>query len=126
MDSSFIVKQRAGVTGYARDPVPVRHAVATELDPSKTVASTGQGPGQDPGDKNGKQGNRKQDEPRPDHALAEVVVDPENRDLIYRERDVRTAGAEHPDQALLRQRAYRPAAGIESPPPGEIHADIEA
>ena len=58
----------------------------------------------------------------------EVVADPESRSVIYRERDVRTAEREHPDQALLRQRAYRPA----PPEPAKValdtepHADVKA
>jgi hypothetical protein len=125
MDSSFIVKPRAGASGFApRDPVPVRETTATELDPSRTVAAPGQGGG----DGTGKHGERgKHDEPASGHTSPEVVVDPDNRDLMFRERDVRTAGREHPGQALLRQRAYlQNAGGGELPAASDTHADIEA
>ena len=41
----------------------------------------------------------------------DVVVDPESREVINRENDVRAHAdeREHPDQALLRYRAYQPA-----------------
>ena len=48
--------------------------------------------------------------------------------VIYRERDVRSAEREHPDHALMRQRAYRPA----PPEPANVtldtepHADVKA
>jgi hypothetical protein len=47
------------------------------------------------------------------------VVDPESREVINRENDVRAhaQSREHPDQALLRYRAYQPARIIESGPP---------
>ena len=66
--------------------------------PHKTVAATGDG------------GNE-QRERRPDHCPHDVVADPESREVINRENDVRAQSAEreHPDQALLRYRAYRPA-----------------
>ena len=52
---------------------------------------------------------------------------PNSRDVIYRERDVRAADREHPDHALLRQRAYRPAVGGQRPcRPTIPHADIRA
>ena len=122
MDSSFTVRSRAGAQkSYApRDPVAVRQAVETDLDASKTVAASGDGAGKQ--SDHGKHGD-----PHPDHPAHDVVVDPESRAVIYRERDVRTAEGEHPDQALMRLRAYRPSpASAETAPDGEPHADIEA
>jgi hypothetical protein len=148
MDSSFVIKPR---TAYVpRDPVRVRETVATELDGAKAVAA--------PGDGGGRPGDQRHDHPSfqdlshhdhvrqdhvphdhpprvhphdpsaHDHAPQEVVVDADSLDLIYRERDVRAAEREHPDQALLRQRAYRPAP-VESESAGldiEPHADVKA
>ena len=122
MDSNFTIKPRPGAhKAYApRDPVPVREAVGTDLDAAKAVAATGDGgtPQRDP----------RQDS-RHDHAPHDVVADPESRDVIYRENDVRTHANEppQPDQALLRLRAYRPArADVEGPLDGEPHANIKA
>jgi hypothetical protein len=58
-----------------------------------------------------------------------VVVDPQSREVINRENDVRTQSSarEHPDQALLRQRAYRPARDDAEPAcAAEPHANIKA
>ena len=122
MDSSFTVKPRPGAhKSYApRDPVPVREAVETDLSAAKTVTATRDGAG--------KQGqHNKHGDHHPEHAPHDVVVDPTSLDMIYRERDVRTVGREHPDDALLRQRAYgRKAASGEAPPAPEPQADIEA
>ena len=53
--------------------------------------------------------------------------------MIYRERELRSDDSDHPDQALLRQRAYRvkPTAGAnaqagEDGRPSDPRADIEA
>jgi hypothetical protein len=58
------------------------------------------------------------------------MVDPEARNVINRENDIRNQAdnREHPDQALLRLRAYRPAARPEADPPAtsEPHANIKA
>ena len=118
MDSTFTIKPSTGISkGYAaRDPVTVREAVETDLDASKTVTATG-----DHG--------RSQRDPQHDHAPHDVVVDPESREVINRENDVRTHASEreHPDQALLRQRAYRPIRGdAEQPSAIEPHANIKA
>jgi hypothetical protein len=117
MDSNFTIKPRAGVqkTYAPRDPVAVREAVETDLDATKTVAPSG-----DPGSQ--------QRDPRHDHAPHDVVADPESREVINRENDVSalTADREHPDQALLRQRAYRPAEREPDHPPAEPHANIKA
>lgn len=152
MDSSFVIKPR---TAYVpRDPVRVRETIATDLDAAKAVAAPGDGGGR-PGDQrqehafqehafqehafqdHARQDHlphdhpshaRPHDHPAHDHAPQDVVVDPDSRDVIYRERDVRAAEREHPDQALLRQRAYRPAP-LEPEKPGldtEPHADVKA
>lgn len=97
-----------------RDPVTVREAVETELETSKAVTPAGG------------QGGPQRD-PHHDHAPHDVVVDPESREVINRENDVRTheTEREHPDQALLRQRAYRPQPAPEPQAP-EVHANIKA
>jgi hypothetical protein len=127
MDSSFTIKPGLGVAkGRAlRDPVPVQEAVETELVGGQTVAATLSG-----GDKDGgaRQDGSRPQEQRSDHAPNTVEVDPDGRDVIYRERDIRASEREHPDQALLRQRAYHrlPPAEAEVPPPDDPHADIKA
>lgn len=118
MDSSFTIKPRPGVqkTYAPRDPVPVREAIETDLDAAKAVAASGDG------------GARQRD-PRHDQTPHDVVADPESREVIYRENDVRTHANEpaHPDQALLRLRAYGSVrADTEGPPDSEPQANIEA
>jgi hypothetical protein len=117
MDNSFPIKPRPGAQKYApRDPVPVRQTTETDLEATKAVSAPG-----DPG--------AQQRDPRQDHAPHDVVVDPESREVINRENDVRTHASEreHPDQALLRQRAYRPARpDAEAPASNEPHANIKA
>ena len=55
------------------------------------------------------------------------MADPNSRDVIYRERDVRASDREHPDHALLRLRAYRPAVPDSAPlPSDDPHADFRA
>jgi hypothetical protein len=123
MDSSFTIKSPLPGVQKPRDPVAVRAAVETDLDVSKTAGATGDG-----GSKSDQRASdRRGEHPSHDHPPAGVEVDPESRDLIYRERDVRTADREHPDQALLRQRAYRQAPHDgEMPLTGDPHADIKA
>ena len=127
MDSSFTVKPpRPGAPKLytPRDPVPVREAVETELETTKTVTAAGDG--------GARQGARRHDDDKPGEHRHEplpqdVVVDPASREVIYRERDVRTADREHPDQALARQRAYRQTPpDAEHAPPAEPHANIKA
>jgi hypothetical protein len=116
MDGSFPIKPNAAVPKFtARDRSRAR-PVATELDAAISVTAAGDG------------GNE-QRERRPDHAPHDVVVDPESREVINRENDVRARSAEraHPDQALLRYRAYRPAKSeSDNTPPAEPHANIKA
>lgn len=117
MDSSFTIKPRPATHKYApRDPVPVRETTDTDLDAAKAVHN--------PGD-----GGHSQRDPHQDHAPHDVVVDPESREVINRENDVRThvPDREHPDQALLRQRAYRSVPSEpETPLVPEPHANIKA
>jgi hypothetical protein len=118
MDSSFTIKPPAGVQKKytPRDPVTVREAVETDLDAARSVAATGDG------------GAEHRDR-RHDHMPHDVAADPASRDVINRENDIQAHASEreHPDQALLRQRAYRPARGeAENPPAVEPHANIKA
>lgn len=130
MDSSFVIKPLPGVgqSRALRDPVVVRGAVDTDLIGSKTVNSFGDNAGRDGGAKqDGQQQGAKDQEARPDHAPQDLVADPGSRDVIYRERDVRASDRQHPDHALLRLRAYRPAAAEPLPAqPDDPHADIQA
>jgi len=116
MDSSFTIKPNAPVPKFtARDRSPAR-PIETELDAAKTVIASGDS------------GND-QHERHPDHMPHDVVVDPESREVINRENDVRTHADEppHPDQALLRYRAYRPVLPeSDNTPPAEPHANIKA
>ena len=122
MDSSFTIKPSAGAqkTHAPRDPVAVREAVETDLDAARSVAATG--------DSGGQQRDPRHD-PHHDLAPHDVVADPESREVINRENDVRAQSPEraYPDQALLRQRAYRPAhSEAQNPPAAEPHANIKA
>lgn len=116
MDGSFTIKPNAPVSKFTpRDRLPVR-PVETELDAAKTVAAAADG-------------NNEQRDRRPDHAPHDVVVDPESREVINRENDVRAKSDNraHPDQALLRYRAYRPARSeSDITPAAEPHANIKA
>ena len=130
MDSSYSIRTQRPVY-TARDPVAVRGAVATELDTSKTVGAAGREAGQQQRDPREDHPHQDQaaKEPARDHSPHDVVADPASREVIYRERDVRANGGEHPDHALLRQRAYRlPYAGSSEAPlqPTDPHADFKA
>ncbi len=130
MDSSISIKPSHAAVGKplaTRDPVTVREAVQTDLARSKVVTPAGDGGSR----QNDQQGDRQSGEqPAHDHPPQDVLADPESRDVIYRERDVRAAERLHPDQALLRQRAYRatqPAAAEgAAPSASDPHADIKA
>ena len=117
MDSSFTIKPNAATAKFTpRERQPAREPIATELDPAKTVTAAGDS------------GERRE---RPhDHLPHDLVTDPESREVINRENDIRAHADEraHPDQALLRLRAYRPAAATEpeQPKPDEPHANIKA
>jgi hypothetical protein len=69
--------------------------------------------------------------PSPEHqdALTHDLVDPQGREVLYRERDVLTQRLRKraADQALMRQRAYGRAPQRSEQPPedGTGHADIE-
>jgi hypothetical protein len=116
MDSSFTIKPNAAVPKFtARDRSPAR-PIETELDAAKIVTATGDG-------------GKEQHERHPDHMPHDVVVDPESREVINRENDVRAHAQEreHPDQALLRYRAYQPARSeSDNTAPIEPHANIKA
>ena len=135
MDSSYSIRTQRPVY-TARDPVAVRGAVATELDTSKTVGAAGREAGQqqrDPREDHPHQDQAAKEsaakEPARDQSPHDVVADPASREVIYRERDVRANRGEHPDHALLRQRAYRlpHASSTEAPlQPSDPHADFKA
>jgi hypothetical protein len=116
MDNSFTIKPRPGVQQYTRrDSAPKRDAVETEPDDTRRVAAAG-GSGDD-------EPHERRSGPH------DVAVDPESREVINRENDVRAQEQhrDHPDQALLRFRAYHPARGTtDDPPAAEIHANIKA
>jgi hypothetical protein len=116
MDNSFTIKPRPGVQQYTRrDSAPKRDAVETELDATGSVAAAGDSGGDEPHERRS--------------APHDVAVDPESREVINRENDVRAQEQhrDHPDQALLRFRAYHPARGkTDDPPAAEIHANIKA
>jgi hypothetical protein len=118
MDNNFTIKPRPGVHRFSpRDPVPVREAVEAGLDAIKAAADASD------------RGGSHEREPRQEHAPHDVVADPESREVINRENDVRAQsdGREHPDQALLRFRAYRPAPAEPDPAAAtEPHANIKA
>src|SRR5207302_6088633 len=115
-EPSSTIYPNAAVPKYtARDRSPSR-PIETELDATKTVTATGDG-------------GKEQHERHPDHMPHDVVVDPESREVINRENDVRAHAEEreHPDQALLRYRAYRPARSeSDNTAPTEPHANIKA
>jgi len=129
MDSSFSIKPPPGVgqSRAVRDPVAVRGAVDTELVGDQTVKASAERGGKDHGAKQDDSHHGKDADGRADHAPQDLVADPNARDVIYRERDVRSTEREHPDHALLRQRAYRPVlSDSDLPPSDDPHADIRA
>jgi hypothetical protein len=111
---SFTIKPRVGVQKFtSRDP---RQASDTELEASKAVTAADNS-------------DAEQREKPHDHAPTDVIADPETRDVINRENDIRNQAdnREHPDQALLRLRAYRPARSEAEPAAAnEPHANIKA
>ena len=122
MDSSFTVKPRPSVSPRShalRDPVTVREAVDTELDPSKTVTAAADG---------GAKHNNSS--PHDEASARDVVIDPNGQEALFSAIDVRAEQAEQlPNQALLRQRAYRQRQAPTddaAPPSHDPHADIEA
>jgi hypothetical protein len=121
MDSMTVKSRPAAVarSNALRDPVTVREAVDTELDPSKAVNAAGDG--------GARHDNASQD--HHESSQREVVIDPDARDALFQAIDVRAAHEEQsPNQVLIGQRAYRQAAPAQSSlaPPSDPHADIEA
>jgi hypothetical protein len=116
MDSSFTIKPNTAVAKFTPRERPPARPIATELDAEKAVTATDDG-------------GQEQHERHHDHMPHDVVVDPESREVINRENDVRahTEEREHPDQALLRYRAYRPARSeSDNTASSEPHANIKA
>jgi len=113
MDTSLTIK--------SRDPVArsVRASVArTEVAPAQSVTpSAPVSPSHQPA-------------PAQD-AVGRDLVDPQGRDVIYREREERERQRRRrpPDEALMRQRAYGQAAYAADPAPHDTdtdtHADIQ-
>ena len=129
MDSSFIIKPGAPVAASRalRDPVAVRQTADVPLTGDKAVTALHGNSSRDR-DARDDRGGGPAPERKPEHAPADLVTDPDSRDVIYRERDVRAVEREHPDQALLRQRAYHALPLAEAPAAAEDnpHADIKA
>jgi hypothetical protein len=116
MDGSFTIKPNTPVAKFTSRDRSAARPVETELDAAKAVSTANDS------------GNE-QRERRGDHMPQDVVADPESREVINRENDVRAQSGEreHPDQALLRYRAYRPAKSeSDNTSPAEPHANIKA
>ena len=121
MDSNFAIKAKPGIaprSNALRDPVAVREAADTELDPSKSVTAL---------DNSG----ARRDQPAPHHDATgrDPVIDPQAQAALFNAVDVRAEHADQsPNQALMRQRAYRQPRVIDENPEsvGDPHADIEA
>ncbi len=129
MDSSFIIKPAMPAAGSRalRDPVAVRQTA--NIPPTGDKAVTALQGDADRDQHSGADDGREQGPAhRPDHAPQDLVTDTDSRDVIYRERDVRAIERDHPDQALLRQRAYHslPPAEPADEADGNPHADIKA
>ena len=129
MDSGFIIKPGMPVAAgrAVRDPVAVRQAADVPLTGDKAVTALQGDAGRERGG-GGDGGGGPARERKPEHAPADLVTDTDSRDVIYRERDVRAVERKHPDQALLRQRAYHALPPAEPPavPDDNPHADIKA
>ena len=119
MDGSFTIKPNAPVAKFTTRDRSSARPTQTEI-AAKAVTAVNDG-------------GSEHREKRGDHMPQDVVADPESREVINRENDVRAQSTEreHPDQALLRYRAYRPA---KSEPitsesdntPAEPHANLKA
>ena len=100
MDSGITIRPVTGVAAadYARPAsVPIRQAVATELEPAKTVSAAAT------------VANIRQDALSAQDAQSRVtLIDPATRDVVLRVIDSRTHQVirQIPEQALLRMRAY--------------------
>src|SRR5262249_12272645 len=103
MDSSLTIKSRPAVSprgSTLRDPVAVREAIDTELEPHKIAApiAADSGTGRD----------HPQDRHQGETSAHDVLIDPEARDALFSAVDVRTDHPEQsPNQALMAQRAYQ-------------------
>jgi len=114
MDNSFAIKPRPGTPQFPqRDSARKREEPEAAEDTAHDAAPAGHDGG-DPHDR---------------HAPPDIAVDPESRAVINRANDISAQDRHrgHPDQALLRFRAYRPAppAGGEHPH-DEPHANLKA
>ena len=119
MDSSFTIKPNAGVPKFTpRERSPAR-PVKTDLGHHQVVTAVDDG-------------GHEQREKHPDHLPHDIVADPESREVINRENDVRAHVNEivHPDQALQRYRAYHHTAPVrnesDKTAAPEPHANIKA
>jgi len=114
MDSNT-VKFRPGVRmGYAlRDPVAVREAAETELDPGKTVTAT-------------TERGARHDAPHDERTPRDLMLDPTTQEALFSALDVRAAPTPQPNQELLRAYRRRPNADEAAPPADNPHADIKA
>ena len=114
MDTGLSIRPPASVTqtGYVRpDPAPVREAVATDLAASQSVTAAAD------------VARVRNDATTAQQAQSrEIVLDPHNREVIYRVVDVRSGQVvrQVPDEAMLRLRAYTRALSQGVPP---IEAD---
>jgi hypothetical protein len=115
MDGNFTIKPNAAVAKFPQRDRQPASPVKTELGATKAVTAVDSG--------------SEQHERRPDHMPHDVVADPESREVINRENDVNSpdVNREHPDQALLRSRAYRPVRSeSDTTSPADPHANIKA
>jgi hypothetical protein len=108
------LKPAANVTrpGAIRSsPGSVAALTPTELPPSRTVTSAADGAPQEryhsPQD-----GHAQQQGGQPAQSGHDCMIDPEAREVIYREADIRSASP-HPNDDALKLRAYRSAHGGE-------------
>jgi hypothetical protein len=112
----FAIKPNAAVPKFPQRDRQPANPVKTELGAGHAVTAV-------------TDGGKDQHERRPDHMPHDVVADPESREVINRENDVsaQSAKREHPDQALLRLRAYRPVRSeSDTTPSTDPHANIKA
>jgi hypothetical protein len=127
MDSSISIKPRPGATARSnalRDPIAVRAAAETELDPERVVTAAADG--------GAKQNNKHG--PHQEAVTRDFTIDPKSQEALFNAVDVRSAQIEStPNQVLLRHRAYRQQSAPNTPHkessqenPADPHADFEA